>query len=81
MEAMTEFEVIDRFCGRRAEAGAEKHGTVLGIGDDAALLSPTPGHQLAASVDMLVAVDGGGQQGLLDKLPPSARGVLEGSLD
>ncbi len=55
MAAMTEFELIDRFFRRRADAGTEKHGTVLGIGDDAALLSPTPGHQLAASVDMLVS--------------------------
>jgi thiamine-monophosphate kinase len=55
MAAMTEFELIDRFFRRRADAGAEKRGTALGIGDDAALLSPTPGHQLAASVDMLVA--------------------------
>ncbi len=57
MAAMTEFELIDRFFRRRAENSATEttQSTVLGIGDDAALLAPTPGHQLAASVDMLVA--------------------------
>lgn len=57
MPALTEFELIDRFFRRRAQksAGETTTGTVLGIGDDAALLSPAMGHQLAASVDMLVA--------------------------
>jgi thiamine-monophosphate kinase len=55
MTALTEFELIDRFF-RRAESGAgDARGVVLGIGDDAALLAPTQGSQLAASVDMLVA--------------------------
>jgi thiamine-monophosphate kinase len=55
MAALTEFELIDRFF-RRAEMSAGKvRGVVVGIGDDAALLAPTRGNQLAASVDMLVA--------------------------
>jgi thiamine-monophosphate kinase len=49
MPALTEFEVIDRFFSRPAKTA------VLGVGDDAALLAPTPGHELAVSVDMLVA--------------------------
>jgi thiamine-monophosphate kinase len=49
MAALGEFELIDRFFRRPT-----RH-TVLGVGDDAALLSPTPGSELAVSVDMLVA--------------------------
>ena len=49
MAALSEFELIDRFFRRRA-----RHA-VLGVGDDAALLAPTPGCELAVSVDMLVA--------------------------
>ncbi|MGH8851985.1 MAG: thiamine-phosphate kinase [Casimicrobiaceae bacterium] len=45
---MTEFELIDRFFRRPAPHA------VLGIGDDAALLAPTPGCEIAAAVDMLV---------------------------
>lgn len=45
---MGEFDLIDRFFKRSA-----KHAD-LGIGDDCALLSPRPGHQLALSSDMLV---------------------------
>lgn len=47
--ALSEFELIDRFFRR-----APRHA-VLGVGDDAALLAPTPGCELAVSVDMLVA--------------------------
>jgi len=47
--ALTEFELIDRFFRRPTRR------TVLGVGDDAALLAPAPGCELAASVDMLVA--------------------------
>jgi thiamine-monophosphate kinase len=47
--ALFEFELIDRFF-RRLTPHA-----VLGVGDDAALLAPTPGRELAVSVDMLVA--------------------------
>jgi thiamine-monophosphate kinase len=49
MAALTEFELIDRFFSRPAKTA------VLGVGDDAALLAPTPGYELAVSVDMLVA--------------------------
>ncbi len=43
-----EFELIDRYF-KRPLANA-----VLGIGDDCALLAPTPGMQLATSTDMLI---------------------------
>jgi thiamine-monophosphate kinase len=46
--ALSEFEIIDRFFRRPV-----RH-TVLGVGDDAALLAPTPGCELVVSVDMLV---------------------------
>ena len=45
---MTEFELIDRYFRRPT-----RHA-VLGVGDDAALLAPTDGCELAVSVDMLV---------------------------
>ena len=55
MSALTEFELIDRFF-RQAEGGVTRsRGVLLGIGDDAALLAPTAGSELVASVDMLVA--------------------------
>ena len=46
--ALSEFDVISRFFLR-----APRH-TLLGIGDDAALLQVTAGSELAASTDMLV---------------------------
>ena len=47
-----EFALIARHFSRPANA---RPGTVvLGVGDDCALLQPTPGHQLAVSSDMLV---------------------------
>jgi thiamine-monophosphate kinase len=46
---LSEFELIDRFFRRRS-----RH-TVLGVGDDAALLAPSAGCELAVSVDMLVS--------------------------
>jgi thiamine-monophosphate kinase len=49
MAELGEFELIDRFFRHPT-----RH-TVLGVGDDAALLAPTPGFELAVSVDMLVA--------------------------
>ena len=55
MAALTEFELIDRFFRRQENSAGNAGGIVLGIGDDAALLAPTPGSQLAASVDMLVS--------------------------
>ncbi|PRH83526.1 thiamine-phosphate kinase [Arenimonas caeni] len=46
-----EFALIERI---RARAG-RRDDVVLGIGDDAALLAPPPGHELAVSCDTLVA--------------------------
>lgn len=48
---MGEFELIDAFFRR---AGAAE-GVRLGIGDDAALLQPPPGHELVVTTDTLVA--------------------------
>ncbi len=48
---MGEFELIRRHFQRAAAPGG---AVVLGIGDDCALLQPSPGHQLAISSDMLV---------------------------
>ncbi|WP_291012775.1 thiamine-phosphate kinase [Hydrogenophaga sp.] len=49
---MGEFALIARHFTRTAAASAES--LVLGVGDDGALIQPTPGHQLAISSDMLV---------------------------
>lgn len=49
---MGEFDLIRRHF-RRDGLTPPGH-VVLGIGDDCALLQPTPGHQLAVSTDMLV---------------------------
>jgi thiamine-monophosphate kinase len=46
--ALGEFDLIDRYFKRPPRRAA------LGIGDDCALLSPTPGMQMAVSSDMLV---------------------------
>lgn len=46
--ALGEFELIDRYFRRPARRSP------LGIGDDCALLAPTPGMQLAVSSDLLV---------------------------
>ena len=45
---MTEFDLIARYFTRPAKQAA------LGVGDDCALLNPSPGMQLAVSSDMLV---------------------------
>lgn len=45
---ISEFDIIRRFFTRPA-----RH-TVLGVGDDAALLRPAPGHDLVAATDMMV---------------------------
>jgi len=45
-----EFELIDRFFSRPPRSAS----VVLGVGDDAALLAPTAGHEIVVSVDMLV---------------------------
>ena len=56
--SLGEFELIRRFFVRRdvaaASTTAAASGVALGIGDDCALLAPTPGMQLAVSSDMLV---------------------------
>ena len=44
----SEFALIDRYFKRPT-----RH-TVLGVGDDAALIAPTPGHELVISSDLLV---------------------------
>src|ERR1700736_4774447 len=49
MAALSEFELIHRYFRRPAPSA------VLGVGDDAALIAPTPGCELAVSVDMLVS--------------------------
>jgi thiamine-monophosphate kinase len=48
---MSEFDLIARYFTRPAAPGGR---AVLGIGDDCALLAPTPGMQMAISSDMLV---------------------------
>ncbi len=45
---LSEFDLITKFFNRPA-----RH-TLLGVGDDAALLAPTPGNELAVSTDTLV---------------------------
>jgi thiamine-monophosphate kinase len=49
--AMGEFELIARHFTRPSLPDS---AVVLGVGDDGALLQPTPGHQLVISTDMLV---------------------------
>jgi len=49
--ALTEFELVDRFL-RRHDSG--RNDVILGIGDDAALLRPRAGHELAVATDTLV---------------------------
>ncbi|MDR5860819.1 thiamine-phosphate kinase [Halomonas eurihalina] len=49
----SEFDLITRFLAPTSTATAE--GVELGIGDDCALLEPTPGERLAVSVDTSVA--------------------------
>lgn len=46
---LSEFDLIKRYFQRARPGRAD-----LGIGDDCALLTPTPGHQMAISSDMLV---------------------------
>lgn len=46
---MSEFDLIAKFFTRPAPSA------VLGVGDDCALIAPTPGMQLAISTDMLIA--------------------------
>ena len=49
---MTEFDLIARYFTRPAKRGA--HHVAVGVGDDCAIISPSPGIQLAVSSDMLV---------------------------
>lgn len=49
---MNEFDLIRRFFARQPVTRAD---VLAGIGDDAALLQPPSGHQLAVTSDMLVA--------------------------
>ncbi len=53
---MTEFDLIARFFTRPAKCGIKPgaNHVALGVGDDCALVNPTPGVQLAISSDMLV---------------------------
>ena len=53
-QSLGEFELIERFFTRPA-AVAARHGVILGVGDDAALLQMPPDTELAAAVDTLVA--------------------------
>lgn len=48
---LSEFELIGRFFSGRDQG----EGITLGLGDDCALLTPRAGHELAVSVDTLVA--------------------------
>jgi len=48
MPDLGEFELIERFFTRPARRAT------LGVGDDCALLQPTPGATLAVSTDMLI---------------------------
>ena len=47
---MDEFELIRRYFVR----GEGADGVLVGIGDDGAVLAPTPGHALVSVVDTLV---------------------------
>lgn len=49
--ALSEFSLIEQYF---AELTAQRDDVILGIGDDCALLSCPPNHQLAVSVDTLV---------------------------
>ncbi len=49
--AITEFSLIARYF---AQVGAVRNDVVLGVGDDAALLTPPPRHDLAVAVSTLV---------------------------
>jgi thiamine-monophosphate kinase len=51
--ASPEFDLIAKYFARHAKAG--ESGVVLGVGDDCALLKPSPGCELAISTDTLVS--------------------------
>lgn len=46
-----EFELIDRWF---AHVGAQRDDVVLGVGDDAAVVAPRPGHELVLAADTIV---------------------------
>jgi thiamine-monophosphate kinase len=50
---LSEFDLIKQYFTRSGRSDASSR-TVLGVGDDCALLAPSPGMQLAVSSDMLV---------------------------
>ena len=50
--AVMEFELIERYF---SAAGCERDDVILGVGDDAAILSPPAGHELLVSTDTLVS--------------------------
>jgi thiamine-monophosphate kinase len=52
---MDEFSLIQRFFQRENKHPSSDHGVRLGIGDDAALLTPPAHHELAISTDTLIA--------------------------
>ena len=53
----SEFSLIERCFARRARNTGNSRNTgqtLLGIGDDAALLQPSPGQELVVSTDLLI---------------------------
>lgn len=52
MENLHEFDIIDKFFTRAVK---NPHRFPLGVGDDAALIAAPPGHELATSIDTLLA--------------------------
>jgi thiamine-monophosphate kinase len=62
-----EFAIIERYFRGR---GAERADVCLGVGDDAAIVSPAPGRQLVLTTDTLVA----GQHFPADGFPADALG-------
>jgi thiamine-monophosphate kinase len=53
-QTMSEFDLIKRYFAQPVQALAAHPQVLVGIGDDCAVLQPTPGMQLAVSSDMLV---------------------------
>ena len=53
--ALGEFALIDRLAAALAEVGAAAAPDLLGIGDDAAIWTPTPGTRAVITTDSLIA--------------------------
>lgn len=53
--ALGEFALIDRLAAALAEVGAASAPALLGIGDDAAIWTPTPGTRSVITTDSLIA--------------------------